>query len=39
MSSRDKGLLGSIFVFKELENNLIHSIFELLDFSSSQDKG
>ena len=39
MSSHDKGVLDGLFVFKESEKNLIHSISELLDFLSSRNKG
>ena len=39
MSSWDKGLLDSLFRFKELAKNLIHYVSELSDFLSSCNKG
>lgn len=39
MSSRNKGFLNGLFVFKESEKNLIHFVSQLLDFSLSHNKG
>ena len=39
MSRHDKKLLDSLFIFKELGMNLINSVSDLLEFSSSRNKG